>query len=203
MRSNGVPQPVSLRASKSRTLTPAPTTTNNYVWDTSGGLPDLLTDGENYYLYGTDHHPFAQINISTQTISYLHLNINGSTIATTDASGARTGTWTYDAYGNITAHTGITTPYTFAGEYLDTDTGLTYLRARDYDPTTGSFLTRDPLESRRPCPTPTPRETRCSTRTAPGCSPAQASFRRPATQAPTRAESSRARAMACMKTSKP
>jgi RHS repeat-associated protein len=74
--------------------------------------------------------------------------VSADTIATTDNTGTRTGTWTYDPYGNITAHTGTaTTPYSYAGEYHDTDTNLTYLRARDYDPTTGSFLTRDPLEN--------------------------------------------------------
>lgn len=35
----------------------------------------------------------------------------------------------------------------FAGEYRDTESGLVYLRARYYDPTTGQFLTRDPIES--------------------------------------------------------
>ena len=33
-----------------------------------------------------------------------------------------------------------------AGQYTDPETGLIYLRNRYYDPTTGQFLTRDPLE---------------------------------------------------------
>lgn len=33
----------------------------------------------------------------------------------------------------------------YAGEYQDAETGLYYLRARYYDPTTQQFLTRDPL----------------------------------------------------------
>lgn len=37
-------------------------------------------------------------------------------------------------------------PFGFAGEYQDKETGLYYLRARYYDPRTGAFLTRDPLE---------------------------------------------------------
>jgi RHS repeat-associated protein len=36
---------------------------------------------------------------------------------------------------------------TYAGQYTDTETGLQYLRARYYDPSTGTFLTRDPLEA--------------------------------------------------------
>lgn len=31
------------------------------------------------------------------------------------------------------------------GEYADAETGFTYLRARYYDPTTGQFISRDPL----------------------------------------------------------
>ena len=34
----------------------------------------------------------------------------------------------------------------FAGEYHEPGTGLIYLRARHYDPFTGQFLTRDPIE---------------------------------------------------------
>jgi RHS repeat-associated protein len=37
-------------------------------------------------------------------------------------------------------------PFRYAGEYADPDSGLIYLRARFYDPGTGQFLTRDPLE---------------------------------------------------------
>ena len=33
-----------------------------------------------------------------------------------------------------------------SGQYTDTETGYQYLRARYYDPSTGTFLSRDPLE---------------------------------------------------------
>ena len=35
----------------------------------------------------------------------------------------------------------------FAGEYTDAETGFVYLRARYYDPATGQFLSRDPIEA--------------------------------------------------------
>ena len=35
----------------------------------------------------------------------------------------------------------------YAGQYTDEETGFQYLRARYYDPTTGTFLTRDPIEA--------------------------------------------------------
>ncbi len=35
----------------------------------------------------------------------------------------------------------------FAGQYTDAETGFQYLRARYYDPATGQFLSRDPMEA--------------------------------------------------------
>ncbi len=72
----------------------------------------------------------------------------GSTRLLTDPTGAVTGTYSYDAYGNATSHTGTaTTPLQWAGQYHDPATGFYYLRARCYDPSTGQFLTVDPLVS--------------------------------------------------------
>jgi len=52
---------------------------------------------------------------------------------------------TYDPYGNRTAHTGTSdTAIGYSGNWADASTGLVYLRARDYDPATGQFLTVDP-----------------------------------------------------------
>jgi RHS repeat-associated protein len=63
-------------------------------------------------------------------------------------SDARQKTYSYDPYGNPTGSTGgITQPFGYAGEYTDQETGMVYLRARYYDPGTGQFLNRDPIES--------------------------------------------------------
>jgi RHS repeat-associated protein len=53
------------------------------------------------------------------------------------------GTATYTAYGTRTT-TGTTSAFGYAGQYTDTESGLQWLRARYYDPTTGQFLTVDP-----------------------------------------------------------
>lgn len=42
------------------------------------------------------------------------------------------------------ARSAIGSPFLFHGQYFDYDTGLLYLRARFYDPYTGSFLQQDP-----------------------------------------------------------
>jgi len=70
----------------------------------------------------------------------------GSTRELADGSGRIAATYRYDAYGNPLTHIGTaTTPFGYAGEYTDAETGLQYLRARYYDPATAQFLSRDPL----------------------------------------------------------
>jgi RHS repeat-associated protein len=78
--------------------------------------------------------------------SYHHADALGSTRLLTDAAGAVTDTFTYAAYGPVVARTGTSAePYQFAGEQRDAESGLTYLRARYYDPSIGRLLARDPV----------------------------------------------------------
>jgi RHS repeat-associated protein len=53
--------------------------------------------------------------------------------------------YTYDVYGEPTVTGGLANEFDFAGQQTDGSTGLQYLRARYYDPETGTFLSRDPL----------------------------------------------------------
>ena len=77
---------------------------------------------------------------------YLHHDQQGSTRMLTGTSGSSEATMTYDAYGNKTGSTGIAaTPMGYDAQYTSSDTGLIYLRAREYDPATGQFLSVDPL----------------------------------------------------------
>jgi RHS repeat-associated protein len=116
----------------------------NFTWARSGGLPLLLMDGADAYVYGPGALPIERITGTTAT--YLHQDQLGSTRLLTDQSGSVIATYSYGAYGNTMSHTGTgATPIQFAGEYRDEESGLTYLRARYYDPATGQFLTRDPV----------------------------------------------------------
>jgi RHS repeat-associated protein len=69
----------------------------------------------------------------------------GSVRLLTDAAGAVTDAYTYDAFGNLVASAG-TTPnnYLYNGEQFDGDVGVYYLRARYYGQGRGRFLTTDP-----------------------------------------------------------
>jgi RHS repeat-associated protein len=53
----------------------------------------------------------------------------------------------YTPYGLPAGRTGTaTTPFAYAGQYTDAETGFQWLRARYYDPATANFLSIDPLE---------------------------------------------------------
>jgi RHS repeat-associated protein len=121
-------------------------TTSHLTWDASGGLPLLLDDGQAGYIYGPGGLPIEQID-AEEAPTYYHHDQLGSTRMLTNASGEATAKFTYDAYGGLEASSGAqTTPLGYAGQYTLVQSGLQYLRARIYDPQTGQFLTRDPLE---------------------------------------------------------
>jgi RHS repeat-associated protein len=109
------------------------------------GLPLLISDGTNSYIYGPEGLPVEQVS-SGGTVTYLHHDQQGSTRLLTGSTGTVTGSTTFDAYGNKTGSTGTsTTPLGYDGQYTSSDTGFVYLRARVYDPATAQFLTVDPL----------------------------------------------------------
>lgn len=121
-------------------------TTTYLTWDTSAGLPLILNDDQNSYIYGPGGLPIEQIS-SKETPAYLHHDQLGSTRLLTNSNGESIGSFAYSPYGTLEASTGsATTPLRFAGQYTDAQSGLQYLRARFYDPTTAQFLTRDPIE---------------------------------------------------------
>ena len=84
---------------------------------------------------------------STWTPSFYGYDGFGSVRQLTNSSGVVTDSYEYDAFGNSFTKTG-TTPnnYLYRGEQFDSDLGLYYLRARYYNPATGRFLSRDPLD---------------------------------------------------------
>ncbi|MDQ3379530.1 MAG: DUF6531 domain-containing protein [Actinomycetota bacterium] len=123
----------------------------NFLWDVSGGLPQvaLERDGNNAllrrYIYGT-----RRISMRAGNNDYFfHYDPLGSVVNVTGSTGTAMWTYTYEPYGGIRTETknnnqAPTTFLKFAGEYLD-QTALYHLRARQYDPSIGRFITLDPL----------------------------------------------------------
>ncbi len=82
-------------------------------------------------------------NVKTD-YQYYTQNAHGDVVNLTDADGAITKSYTYDAFGvEVHPDTGDANVFRFCGEYFDTETGTVYLRARYYNPTTGRFISRD------------------------------------------------------------
>jgi RHS repeat-associated protein len=128
-----------------RTLKTVSSSAESIIWQRNGDLPAILVDGTNSYVYGADGLPLEQISSSGSVLYYLRDQV-GSTRLLTSTSGAVQAAYTYDAYGNLLANTGtVANPFRYAGQYTDAESGLIYLRARYYDPSTAQFITRDPL----------------------------------------------------------
>lgn len=129
-----------------RSVDGVPATT--YAWDRSGPLALLALEtfagGFRRYF-----HAVGPVALQTgQGTYYLHADRRDNIASVSDATGAIVETYTYDAFGNATvasASGAPDNPLRFGGQYLDADTGLYYLRARNYDPTVGRFTQRDPV----------------------------------------------------------
>ncbi|RPF43405.1 RHS repeat-associated protein [Hydrogenoanaerobacterium saccharovorans] len=76
--------------------------------------------------------------------SYYLFNAHGEVVQLTDAAGAVTQTYDYDAFGNQKTDTPAdANPFRYCGEYFDAETGTIYLRARYYDPAIGRMISQD------------------------------------------------------------
>ncbi len=76
---------------------------------------------------------------------FLHSDALGSTTLTTDAVGDEEAKHRYASYGQPETAGTDELPLGYTGQQYDSQTGLQFLRARYYDPTTGVFLSEDPL----------------------------------------------------------
>lgn len=75
------------------------------------------------------------------TTAYYLTDAQGSVRALTDNLGSVTDTYAYD---DLLAQSGTTVnPYLYTGQRFDAATDTYYLRAREYDPVVGRFLSRD------------------------------------------------------------
>ena len=81
------------------------------------------------------------------TTDYYQADGLGSTTSLSGSSGTLANTYSYDSFGNLTASTGTVRNYfQYSGREFDPETGIDYYRTRYYDPTTGRFLSEDPVD---------------------------------------------------------
>jgi RHS repeat-associated protein len=129
--------------------------TRKLLWDTNRRLPQLALERNGQgavlgrYVYGR-----KRISMTAGgATSYFHYDNVGSVVNMTSSGGGTAWTYAYEPFGAVRAetHDDPSAPdnsLKFTGELLD-ETGLYYLRARQYDPASGRFTTRDPVSSPR------------------------------------------------------
>jgi len=129
-----------------RTADTTGSSTQHFIWNEVTSVPELLMDSTNAYIYGPSGAPFEQVTLSGGTIHYLDSDALGSVRGVVSSGGTLTASTSYDAWGNPETTGGLTayTPVGFAGGYTD-GSNLIYLINRYYDPTTGTFVSVDPM----------------------------------------------------------
>jgi RHS repeat-associated protein len=121
----------------------SPNVTTQLTWDTNGSLPTVLSDSVNDYVYGPNGEPVEQVNLATNTPTFLTYSPSNSSWLATNAAGNEASFVRYDAYGTLASGTPVS-PFGYGGQYGDAATGFTNLRARWMDPQTGTFTSFDP-----------------------------------------------------------
>jgi RHS repeat-associated protein len=116
------------------------------------GLPQVFEESANGIVQRTYTHGLQRISENQQiqgawTPSFYGYDGFGSVRQLTSLAGGVTDSYNYDAFGNLLSSPGPTpNNYLYRGEQYDSDLGLYYLRARYYNPQTGRFLSRDPVD---------------------------------------------------------
>jgi RHS repeat-associated protein len=100
------------------------------------------------YMQGINiDEPLAMLR--SGTTSYYHADGLGSITSLSTSAGAIANTYTFDSFGKLTNSTGSLTNFLrYTAREFDTETNLYYNRARYLDPSTGRFISEDPIRLR-------------------------------------------------------
>ena len=125
--------------------------TTGYVYDGFNIRLEYAGAGlaASYVDSGQSDHPLEARRAGT---AYYYLqDFQDSVTKLTDSTGSVQANYAYDANGVPTGPAAsIANPFTYTGREYDSKSGLYFNRARYYEPTTGSFLSRDPVASGYP-----------------------------------------------------
>jgi RHS repeat-associated protein len=118
-------------------------------------VQDLVTDGAgnvlaNHVYVGAN--PLMRLDGNGEAVYYL-TDAMGSVIGLVDSNGQSVASFDYDGFGNVRGTSGsdavgeaLGGDFRFQGQWLESESGLYYMRARDYDAQTGRFISRDPVD---------------------------------------------------------
>ncbi|MBE7052211.1 MAG: RHS repeat-associated core domain-containing protein [Ruminococcaceae bacterium] len=113
-------------------------TTTTYDLDENG---NVICENDDDIILG--HKPLAK-EIDGEYFYYIY-NGHGDVVMMIDENGTIKNSYAYDPWGAIVSQSEtIENSHKYAGEYYDDETGLIYLRARYYDPSTRRFIQEDP-----------------------------------------------------------
>ncbi len=136
-----------------------------YVWDplAETQIPEVAlereTDGDLVRRYVVGRLGAISMENGAELFFY-HGDALGTVTDLTDSDGDAQWRYTYESYGaqlsavNVSG-TAPQNPMRFTGQYVDAETGLYHLRARQYDPVRGIFGELDPLEPPQSAPSAT------------------------------------------------
>ncbi|MFE5319172.1 RHS repeat-associated core domain-containing protein [Paenibacillus sp. NPDC056579] len=115
----------------------------NYLYDRQHVILETDASGNAAIRYVRGVNYIARVDSANKHSYYLY-NGHGDVVQTVSAAGDVENQYDYDIFGSPTL---IIEQYgnaiRYAGEYLDEETGLYYLRARYYDPHLGRFISQD------------------------------------------------------------
>lgn len=132
--------------------------THKYVWEGSTLVSESWGNHLLIYLYDESGSPIGLQYRSTAYAEgvfdtyYFEKNLFGDIVAVYNTSGAKIGSYTYDAWGNFTTSVENTAssaerrivntlnPFRYRGYYYDTETQLYCLQGKYYNPMTGRFV---------------------------------------------------------------
>ena len=114
--------------------------------ETGGNVTVYLYDSSGLPI-GMQYHGVSYA-ANVWDIYWFEKNLQGDIIAVYDQAGNKLISYTYDAWGNVSAPESDNTtvannPFRYRGYYYDHDLGLYYLNTRYYDSKTGRFISPD------------------------------------------------------------
>ncbi len=126
------------------------TGTTNHVWDGQNILLETNASNIIQAVYTLDQLFYGDlISQSRGGIDSFYLfDSTDSTRQLSGVAGTATSVYLYDSWGSALQELGDSSTFLYHGRqgyYFDPDYGVYYIRARYYSPSTGRFLSRDPL----------------------------------------------------------
>src|SRR4029078_3810867 len=120
-----------------------------YLVDPVAGVNVIGEYNEQGYILS--RYPFG-VGVANQVQSggaayFYDFDAIGSTVALTDVNGSSVNTYAYRPFGQpILSSEAVANPFEFVGKLgvMNDDNGLSFMRARNYRPEVGRFLTQDP-----------------------------------------------------------